>query len=299
MKKNNKRILISILILVIIFILVIVYTSKDNISTDNKYKGIGIESYQEISNINLTLGKYFYVRGNSNYLNIYDYNNNIINTYNEEYTYYELYNEYIVIYNNNLKKVIDKSGNIVAEGSHIKISDNNKYILVDNVLYDSNMFLIYTLDFTGNFDYNATFVNDLLIIEPYNSRGLILDIINKKILYDYITSYDSYFSESDLTYIRFTQDDIGYLMNVKTKEILYKGITYEHGGYTGYSVFTYEGNTYYIDDYIYGQDTLIDNKYIMDKDSCKVGYKLKDLNNNIVIDKCFSSCIKVMGFLKL
>lgn len=290
MKKNKKRILISVVILLITFILVSVIFKNNNDKNEVDIPStIGIESYEEFANINVTIGKNIYVKGDSTYLNIYNLDNNIITKYESDYLYYNLFNDYIVISNNNFKKVIDKYGNVLASGSTFNKSHDNKYILVDNVLYDSNMNLIYTLDYIGNLDYNTTFVNDLLIIEPYNGRGLILDIINKKILYDYITSYDLYFSQSDLTYIRFTQDNIGYLMNVKTKEVLYKGITYEYGGYTGYNVFTYEGNTYYIiGDYIYGQDTLIDNKYIMDKDSCKVGYKLKDLNNNIVIDKCFS-----------
>ena len=49
----------------------------------------------------------------------------------------------------------------------------------------------------------------------------------------------------------------------------------------------YKDNIYYIDDdVIYGDTSKIDKKYVMSKDTCDIGYKLKNKDGKVVIDKC-------------
>lgn len=165
MKKNKKRLLIGTLILFVVWSCVTVFI----IFKDNKNivinKELGILSVSTIDNINIKIGNDFYIKDEGKKLVVYDFNNNVISEYLEEFTNYELFLEkYIVITNKNFKKIIDKYGNVLAKGSQVKKARDDKYILVDNALYDKDMNRIYTLDFTGNFEFTADISNDWLFI---------------------------------------------------------------------------------------------------------------------------------------
>ena len=56
-----------------------------------------------------------------------------------------------------------------------------------------------------------------------------------------------------------------------------------------------DDNIIYIDNgVLYGENTKIDNQYVMKKDTCELGYKLKDTKNNIVVDKKKTSVDEIM-----
>lgn len=290
MKKNKKRLLISTLILFVIWSCVtvfIIFKDKKNVVIN---KELGIESIRTIDNINIEIGSDFYVKDEGKKLVVYDFNNNVISEYLEEFTNYEvLLEKYIVVTNKNLKKIIDKNGNILAKGGQVKKARDDKYILVDNALYDKDMNSVYTLDFTGNFEFTADISNDILIIESYQkgSKSIIFDIKEEKVLWKDFENSTSYIDNDRLTYFRFTKDNKGYLFDTRTKKILYEDISYDNESYVGYNTFMYKDSIYYIDDdVIYGEDSKIDSKYVMSKDTCNIGYKLKDNKNNIVVDKC-------------
>ena len=290
MKKNKKRLLISTLVLFVIWSCVTIYIVFNDKKDINEEKVLGFESVTVINNINVNVGENFYVKDEGNKLVIYDFNDNIISEYNEEFTNYELFLEkYIVITNKNFKKIIDKYGNVLAKGSQVKKARDDKYILVDNALYDKDMNRIYTLDFTGNFEFTADISNDLLIVEAYQkgSKSIVVDIKKEKVLYRDFENSTYYVDNNKLTYFRFTKDNKGYLFDTRTKEILYEDITYDNESYVGYNTFMYKDNIYYIgDDVIYGDTSKIDNKYVMSKDTCDIGYKLKNKDGKVVIDKC-------------
>lgn len=290
MKKNKKRLLIGTLILFVVWSCVTVFI----IFKDNKNivinKELGILSVSTIDNINIKIGNDFYIKDEGKKLVVYDFNNNVISEYLEEFTNYELFLEkYIVITNKNFKKIIDKYGNVLAKGGQVKKARDDKYILVDNALYDKDMNRIYTLDFTGNFEFTADISNDLLIVEAYQkgSKSIIVDIKEEKVLYRDFENSTYYVDNNKLTYFRFTKDNKGYLFDTRTKEILYEDITYDNESYVGYNTFMYKDNIYYIDDdVIYGDTSKIDKKYVMSKDTCDIGYKLKNKDGKVVIDKC-------------
>lgn len=290
MKKNKKRLVISILVLFVMCICVIAYIIFNKNVNTNEDKGLGIESIITLNNINVKVGEDFYVKDEGEKLVIYDFNNNIISEYSDSYSYYEIINEkYILVTNKNIKRIIDKNENVLAIGTHVKSSYDNKYILVDNCVYDNDMNKVYVLDFTGEFEYTAEFGNDLLFINSYqkDSKSAIVDLKEKKVLWDNFENSASYSNNGNVNYFRFTKDNKGYLFDAKSKQILYEDITYENESYMDYNTFMYKDNVLYIeDDIIYKDNTKINNQYIMSKDTCDKGYKLKDNKNNIVVDKC-------------
>lgn len=290
MKKNKKRLVISILVLFVICISVIVYIIINKHVNVNEDKGLGIESIITLNNINVKIGDYFYVKDEGEKLVIYDFSNNIISEYQDSYSYYEIINKkYILVTDKNIKRIIDKNGNVLVNGTHVKSSYDSKYILVDNCVYDNYMNKVYVLDFTGEFEYTAEFGNDILFINSYqkDSKSVIVDLKEKKVLWDNFENSASYSNNGNVNYFRFTKDNKGYLFDAKSKQILYEDITYENESYMDYNTFMYKDNVLYIeDDIIYKDNTKINNRYIMSKDTCDKGYKLKDNKNNIVVDKC-------------
>lgn len=290
MKENKKRLVISILVLFVICISVIVYIIINKHVNVNKDKGLGIENIIALNSINVKIGDDFYVKDEGEKLVIYDFSNNIISEYQDSYSYYEIINKkYILVTDKNIKIIIDKNGNVLVNGTHVKSSYDNKYILVDNCVYDNYMNKVYVLDFTGEFEYTAEFGNDLLFINSYqkDSKSVIIDLKEKEILWDNFENSLSYSNNGKVNYFRFTKDNKGYLFDAKTKKILYENITYENESYMGYNTFIYKDNVLYIEDeVIYKDNTKINNQYVMSKDTCNKGYKLKDNKNNIVVNKC-------------
>ena len=290
MKKNKKRLLISTLVLFVVWSCVTIYIIFNDKKNINEEKILGFESVAVINNLNVKVGEDFYVKNEGNKLVIYDFNDNVISDYLEEFTNYEIIDKkFIKVSNKNNKKIINKNGDILAKGTNINVASNNKYILVDNAIYDGNMNKIYVLDFTGDFEYTAEFGNDLLIIESYKkgSKSIVVDLIDKKVLWSNFDNSTSYNNEEGMTYLRFTINNKGYLIDTRTKQVLYENITYDNTTYEGYNTFTYNNNIYYIDgDIIYKDNTKINNKYEMSKDTCELGYKLKENKNSIVVDKC-------------
>lgn len=290
MKKNKKRLVISILVLFVICISVIVYIIINKHVNVNEDKGLGIENIIALNSINVKIGNDFYVKDEGEKLVIYDFSNNIISEYQDSYSYYEIINKkYILVTDKNIKRIIGKNGNVLVNGTHVKSSYDNKYILVDNCVYDNYMNKVYVLDFTGEFEYTAEFGNDLLFINSYqkDSKSVIIDLKEKEILWDNFENSLSYSNNGKVIYFRFTKDNKGYLFDAKTKKILYENITYENESYMGYNTFIYKDNVLYIEDeVIYKDNTKINNQYVMSKDTCNKGYKLKDNKNNIVVNKC-------------
>lgn len=290
MKKNKKKLVISILVLFVICISVIVYIILNKHVNVNEDKGLGIENIIALNSINVKIGDDFYVKDEGEKLVIYDFSNNIISEYQDSYSYYEIINKkYILVTDKNIKRIIDKNGNVLVNGTHVKSSYDSKYILVDNCVYDNYMNKVYVLDFTGEFEYTAEFGNNLLFINSYqkDSKSAIVDLKEKKVLWDNFENSVSYSNNGNVNYFRFTKDNKGYLFDAKRKQILYEDITYENESYMDYNTFMYKDNVLYIeDDIIYKDNTKINSRYIMSKDTCDKGYKLKDNKNNIVVDKC-------------
>ena len=264
MKKNKKRLLISILVLFAIWCGVLAYIIINDNKDEKEKDSFGIESILPLDNIGIKLGRDFYVKDEGEKLVIYDFNDSVIFEYLDDYTNYEIFNDsFIVVTNKNNKKIINKNGHEMAVGSHVKYSGDNKYILVDNAIYDYNMTKVYVLDFTGDFEYSAEFANDLLIINSYqkNSKSVIVDLNEKKELWSNFSNSASYSDGEKTTYLRFMKNKKGYLLNTKTKQIEYEDITYKDESYMDYNIFTYKDNIIYIDNgVLYGENTKIDNK---------------------------------------
>ena len=93
-----------------------------------------------------------------------------------------------------------------------------------------------------------------------------------------------------MTYFRFTKNNKGYLIDTRTKEVLYEGITYDNTNYIEYNIFTYNNIIYYIDgDKIYKDNTKINNKY-----------KIVTLDGEIInVGVVGHSCDKVSGLIFL
>ena len=290
MKKNKKRLLISALVLLVACCGIAIYISFKDEKKVEAPATIGIENFKKINSINVRVGKDFYVKDEVKKLVIYDYNDNQISEYKNDYNNYELFGDkYIIVKNKNIKTIIDINGNVLVEGSQVKKSSDEKYILVSNAVYDNNMNKIYTLDFTGDFEYTAIFGGDLLIVQSYNkeSKSIIVDLKESKVLWRDFEDSAPYLDNDELIYFEFIKDNKGYLLDARTKKILYEDITYDNSSYSSYGIFTYNGNSYYIDNAkIYGENTKINDKYVMKKDSCEVGYKLKDNKNKTIVNKC-------------
>ena len=250
MKKNKKRLLISILVLFVVWCGVLAYIIiSDNNNQEDK-GALGIENITTLDNINVKIGNDFYVRDEGEKLVVYDFNNNFISEYTDEYTSYEIFDKrLIIVTNKNNKKIINKNSHEMVAGSHVKYSQDNKYILVDNAVYDYNLRKVYVLDFTGDFEYSAEFANDLLIINSYqkNSKSVIIDLSEKKELWSNFSNSASYRDGEKTTYLRFMKNKKGYLLNTKTKQIEYEDITYKEESYMDYNIFTYKDNIIYID----------------------------------------------------
>lgn len=274
MKKNKKRLLISTLVLFVIWSCVTIYIVFNDKKDINEEKVLGFESVTVINNINVSVGENFYVKDEGNKLVIYDFNDNIISEYNEEFTNYEIFDKrFIIVTNKNIKKIINKDGKILINGTQIKVANDNKYVLVDNAVYDNNLNKIYVLDFTGNFEYFAEFGNDLLIIEPYEkeSKSIVVDLINKKVLWRNFENSSLYNNDEGMTYFRFTKNNKGYLIDTRTKEVLYEGITYDNTNYIEYNIFTYNDIIYYIDgDKIYKDKEISGGEITLEGDYIKV-----------------------------
>ena len=139
MKKNKKRLLISTLVLFVIWSFVTIYIVFNDKRGINEEKVLGFESVTVINNINVSVGENFYVKDEGNKLVIYDFNDDIISEYTEEFTNYEIFDKrFIIVTNKNIKKIINKDGEILINGTQIKVSNDNKYVLVDNAVYDNN-----------------------------------------------------------------------------------------------------------------------------------------------------------------
>ena len=137
MKKNKKRLLISILVLFVVWCGVLAYIIiSDNNNQEDK-GALGIENITTLDNINVKIGNDFYVRDEGEKLVVYDFNNNFISEYTDEYTSYEIFDKrLIIVTNKNNKKIINKNSHEMVAGSHVKYSQDNKYILVDNAVYE-------------------------------------------------------------------------------------------------------------------------------------------------------------------
>ena len=146
MKKNKKRLLISTLVLFVIWSFVTVYIVFNDKRGINEEKVLGFESVTVINNINVSVGENFYVKDEGNKLVIYDFNDNIISEYTEEFTNYEIFDKrFIIVTNKNIKKIINKDGKILINGTQIKVANDNKYVLVDNAVYDNYLNKIYII----------------------------------------------------------------------------------------------------------------------------------------------------------
>ena len=97
MKKNKKRLVISILVLFVICISVIVYIIINKHVNVNEDKGLGIENIIALNSINVKIGNDFYVKDEGEKLVIYDFSNNIISEYQDSYSYYEIINKKYII----------------------------------------------------------------------------------------------------------------------------------------------------------------------------------------------------------
>ena len=206
MKKNKKRLLISILVLFVVWCGILVFIIIGDNNNKEEKDVLGIENITTLDNINIKIGNDFYIRDEGEKLVIYDFNNNFISEYTNEYTSYEIFDKrLIIVTNKNNKKIINKNGHQMTAGSHVKYSQDNKYILVDNVVYDYNLRKVYVLDFNGDFEYSAEFVNDLLIVNSYqkNDKSVIVDLNTKKVLWSDFISSSSYSNEDEITYFSF------------------------------------------------------------------------------------------------
>ena len=78
---------------------------------------------------------------------IYDLTDEEISTYDKEFTSFDVFDKrYIIINNGENSVIINKNGSVLKSGNVIKTSDDNKYILVDDTIYNYNLVKIHKLD---------------------------------------------------------------------------------------------------------------------------------------------------------
>lgn len=288
MTKSKKRVLIIVIILFVIWTFVTVKFILTDKNSKEDVKLLGIESIQAYNKTNIGIGDSFYAKKEGKKLVVYDFNDKELYTYNDEFIDFEIFDKRLIIVKTKDKEIIiNKNGTTLASGDVSKISSDNKYILIGDTIYNYNLQEIYKLDTPIKYSYSAYFINDLFIYEAINksSESIIVDLSQKQLIWQDFSNYYQYYNITDAIYYGFTLNNVNYLLDTKTKQIVYENIKLDEDYY---NVFTYKGYTYYIDDKIYGENTKISDKYIMSKDTCEDGYKLKDLSGKIIIDKCMN-----------
>ena len=289
MTKSKKRILISVFILFVIWLFLTIWLILTNKNSKENVNLLGIENITTYNKTNISIADAFYVKDEGKKLVIYDLNDEEISTYDKEFTSFDVFDKrYIIIDNGENSVIINKNGSVLKSGNVIKISDDNKYILVDDTIYNYNLVKIYKLDASATKSYYATFKNDLFIYESSDNEkdNVVIDLAERKVLWeDFSSVYSFSFYHNNETYYVITLNNINYLFDVNTKKIVYENINIDENYY---DTFTYKGNTYYVDDKIYGDNTKISDKYVMKKDTCSDGYKLKDLNGKTITNKCMN-----------
>ena len=288
--KKNKKVIIIVIILLIVSVGIIGYILFNINKKSDKRENIGVIDYKVIDNVNIELLEDFYIKEENNGLNTYDYQNNKIYNYDGEYEYYQLFaNKYIILFDN-IKKIIDKNGNVLLSGNSLRILEND-YVVVDGTIYNKELKEVYKLDnkYINNIDkINITIDDSWIVINSVNADDYklnsIIDYKNNNVLWHGFEKLNQYYDRIlNIKYYGFNIDGKGYIVDNIDKKVLYENVTY-----SDYNSFIYENKMYYIDNgIIYGDETNIGNNLVLSKDTCDYGYKLKK-GKKIVIDKCAS-----------
>lgn len=114
MKKDKKRLLISILVLFVVWCGVLVFILIGN-NNNQEEDALGIENITTLDNSNIKIGNDFYVRDEGEKLVVYDFNNDFISEYVDDYTNYEIFDKRLII-------ITNKNGHEMAAGSQVKYS---------------------------------------------------------------------------------------------------------------------------------------------------------------------------------
>lgn len=280
----KKKILISITITFILSILTfeIIKLNKKEI----KEKEININEIIKINETNINIGDTFYIKEN-NTLEIYDLNKNLLYEYDKKYDYYEIFNDkYIIIKEDNEGVIIDKNGNVIKQGKIYQteeITTGEKYIFVDNILYNKNLEQIYTLPFNLPDDYynNLSYcniINDNLLIMGF--KNILINIKTKETI---LSDFKDLLMLNDMNYLALKQNNKYDIYNTKTNKFELTDVEIDK-----LNIIKKDNEQIYINKKIYKDNTKINDKYHINSSSCTSGWKLYDSKNNIVIDKCMT-----------
>lgn len=294
MKKNRILLGVTITILLIIssILVYLLVIKKDN---NNIEERLNINEIITIPKTDISIGDSFYLKKEDNKLVVYDYNNKKLSEQElGEEDFYEIYNnKYIIIKNNKKVLLVDQNGNEIKEGTFaITVYLNNKnYIIIDNKLYNSNMEEVYELsdnllvdNYINNKLYSSNIINDILILTFENKdNNMLIDLTTKEVLYK---GYDDYFlfneNNDTIEYIAIKQKDTYDIYNMKNKKVVMSNVSIDEN----YIITKDNKKMYIYNNKIYKDNTKINKKYHLSTKDCEVGGKLLDNKNNTIVDKC-------------
>ena len=230
---KKKRILLGVTITILLIISsILVYLlviKKDN---NNIEERLNINEIITIPKTDISLGDSFYLKKEDNKLVVYDYNNKKLSEQElDEEDFYEIYNnKYIIIKNDKEVLLVDQNGKEIKSGTYaITVYSNNKnYIIIDNKLYNGNMEEVYELsdnlivdNYINNKLYSSNIINNILIlIFEDKDNNMLIDLTTKEVLYK---GYDDclLFNEKNdnIKYIAIKQKDNYDIYNTQTKKV--------------------------------------------------------------------------------
>lgn len=292
---KKKRILLGVTITILLIISsILVYLlliKKDN----NIEEKLNINEIITIPKTDISIGDSFYLNKEDNKLVVYDYNNKKLSEQElGEEDYYEIYNnKYIIIKNDKKVLLVDENGKEIKKGTFaiIVYSNNKNYIIIDNKLYNSNMEEVYELsnnllvdNYINNKLYSSNIINDIFILSFENKdNNILIDLTTKEVLYK---GYDDYFlfneNNDTIEYIAIKQNDTYDIYNMKNKEVVMSGVNIDED----YIITKDNKKMYIYNNKIYEDNTKINKKYHLSTKDCEVGGKLLDNKNNTIVDKC-------------
>ena len=292
--KNKKKILIGIILLLLlvgVIIGVYFFTVKKGDKQTKSIKEYGIaNSYITRKKVN-NASKHNYTTNNDGKTTVYDLNGKELLSYDSQSYLVELDEKYILVSNSNSEKIIyDINGNLLHDEKNIIeiYSNNNKYFIINNKLYNYDLKEIYS--FNNNFsikDYIG--INDYLLYTYNSKNNFCVDLSNG---YTIIEGYDDVISSK---YITLFHKDGKYLMYDKNKkigtydEIEYMDFYYDSMAFNDHSLLLKlidgEKVQYLIDGKVVNKPELKINDITVDLGTCTSGGKIKK-DNKVVIDTC-------------
>ena len=291
MKKRN--VIFSFVILILLGISLYFYFIRPkNLGSE---KPLNINETIVINDPNISVYSDFYIKSNDDSFIVYNFSKEVVYQYNAKIKNYEVFQDkYIIINFGNKTSVIDKDGNTILTGNYnLPVYNTNNtinYLIIDDKIYDNNIQVIYTLPdyfveqiFIKNNLLSLDNINDVMFL-TFNDKkyNLMVDLNNKQ---EY-PKFDSYMtfnnSDNNITFVAINNSDSYKIFNTVDKTVLIENATIDEN-----LIISTSNDTMYIyKNNVYKNGTKINDNYHMYRDTCNIGSKLVDKNNNIIIDKC-------------